>query len=172
MRFDASNGDAVDLHNSTHAPASIIESSHHVARQATGRRAPSIPRKPAPLAFGNGSPPTLGKASDRLLQKRGPVPAPKVSVSTTRYSTAMPGTNEVLPPMQPATHEHPGQPWSGPRPPSAMATRMKSSSKDRVSDGLAQTQERDGNYMQIKNWIDGDSDAEVRMSSWEPLRPQ
>lgn len=160
----AGKGPTTGFH-SLMVPSSNTKLSHQSARDKSRSRAPSIPRKPAPLSSKSSPFPRPGAVHDMLSQKRQPVQSPISPASAQDTSTD--------PPRRQQTTDQRGIPsLSAPVATSVQAVDVMEPCESYVKDAPALPPRRQGSVGATKNLMDESVTRDDRMDSWKPLRPQ
>jgi len=151
-------------------PSSDEKLSHQSAREKTRSRAPSIPRKPAPLSSKSSAPSKPRAVHDMPLQKGQPVQSPISPASAHEFSNGNLGIVTDPPQrQQPAIQRGV---LTAPVAPSAQAIDVKEPWESYVNDAPALPLRRQGSIGPTTNLMDENDTQEGRMYSWKPLRPQ
>jgi len=150
------------------APSSNTKQSHESAHEKTGSRAPSIPRKPAPLSLKSSPPPDPKAIHDMDLPKRQPVQSPLTPASAHDMSTSILGVVTDPPPLRQTLDQRRIPLLSS----KVQAIDVTNPRESYVNDAPALPPRREGSIRPTKNLMDENDSQDGQMDSWKPLRPQ
>lgn len=167
---DASDvgGDRTRGYTTSMMASSNTKMAHQTAFDEARSRAPSIPRKPAPLRSESFPFPVTRTLEDMLLQKREPVRSPVSPTSARSTSSGSPRTVSN-PPKLPQCGDRCGfQSLSVPIASSMQAIDALEPSESHVTDAPAPPPRRQGS---TDNLMDETDSRVGRMDAWKPLQP-
>lgn len=167
-RRDVGASDVIGDEKRPLVPSTLMTLPHQTACDKARSRAPSIPRKPAPLTSKSGSPSNTRIVEDIFLQKRGPVRSPVSSTSARSTSSSSLGVVPNPPTLQQTGDPRGIQSLSLPVASSMQAINIREPLESYVSDAPALPPRSRGSKDNLMDEIDSQVGT---MDAWKPLQP-